>query len=243
MELIVNGIKINCLLKKNGDKKIIFLHGWQGSTDSFIGVADRLCGYEMLLIDMPPFGKSSQLNRPFCIDDYSEILKQITERFQYDKFSIVAHSFGCRIALKFAAKYPEKVEKMVLTGAAGLRPKRTLKYRINVLKYKLTKKMVDKGFLKRERLNKFGSKDYKALSDDMKKTFTKIVNEDLSGELKKIMCPVILYFGRNDKETPLYMARKMEKNIDDCALITVEGGHFAYITHINAFSRIISEFI
>ena len=39
---------------------------------------------------------------------------------------IVAHSFGCRVAIRYAYKYP--VLKMVLTGAAGIRDKRTLKY-------------------------------------------------------------------------------------------------------------------
>lgn len=243
MELIVNGIKINCLQKKNGGKKIIFLHGWGGSTDSFKGVADRLEDYDMLLIDMPPFGKSGEPTIPLTVYDYAEILKETADICGFCTFSVVAHSFGCRIALKFAALYPGRVESMVLTGAAGVKPRRSLKYRFKVAAYKLRKKLVSLGLAKKESLESFGSEDYKALSGIMKKTFVNVVNEDLTGILKDIKCPVLLYFGKSDQDTPLYMAHKMEKRIPDCALITAEGGHFAYLTHINSFAGIIANFI
>ena len=46
--------------------------------------------------------------------------------------------------------------------------------------------------------NKFGSPDYNALNDEMKKTFVKVITEDLSPLLPRVKASTLLVFGEND---------------------------------------------
>jgi len=68
------------------------------------------------------------------------LAKKIEQYKQYDnmyyhteatqKFILIGHSFGGRIVIKYAGKYPEKIDKLILTGAAGIKHKLTVKQRL-----------------------------------------------------------------------------------------------------------------
>ena len=89
-----------------------------------------------------------------------------------------------------------------------------------------------------------GSTDYKKLSPTMKKTFSNIVEYDLSDLSKNIRCPTLLVYGNKDKQTPMYMAKKLHKNIKQSRLIVFKGcGHFAYIEKFSKFVNLTQTFI
>lgn len=72
-------------------------------------------------------------------------------------------------------------------------------------------------------MQKFGSADYKALTPEMRKTFVKIISQDLTDELPRIKAPTLLYWGAEDTETPLWMGKMMEEKIPDAGLVVQEG--------------------
>ncbi len=77
----------------------------------------------------------------------------------------------------------------------------------------------------------------------MRDILVKIVNEDFTKLLVKINCPVFIYWGENDKATPLWMAKKMNKLIKDSALYIVKNGsHFSFLED-NRIISIIKSFI
>ena len=65
----------------------------------------------------------------------------------------------------------------------------------------------------KEKLKGFGSAEYKRLSPIMQKSYVKIVNEHLNGEYKSVKNQTLIIFGENDRETPLYMAKKIKKYV------------------------------
>jgi pimeloyl-ACP methyl ester carboxylesterase len=78
----------------------------------------------------------------------------------------------------------------------------------------------------------------------MKYSFVKIISEDLSIYLKEIKVPTLLIFGKNDRETPLYMAKKLKKNIAQSELLIFENsGHFAFIDESKKFNIIAKSFL
>ena len=90
--------------------------------------------------------------------------------------------------------------------------------------------------------NKFGSEDYKN-ADKLRPVLVNVVNEDFTDLLKKIKCPVFIYWGEKDMSTPLWMAKKMNKLINDSALYVVKnGGHFSFLDD-NRIISIIKSFI
>lgn len=231
-------------------KKVILLHGWGGQADSFLPVFNYLSTkFDVIAIDFPGFGQSEPPDKPWGVRDYKNMLLKLFDALDIDKASLVGHSFGGRVSIMFSAEHPEKVEKVVLVDSAGLIPKRTFKYYYKVYKFKLLKKLYilfTFGNSKEEKLEKFykkyGSKDYKE-SGNMRQTFVKVVNEDLAEYLPKIKSPTLLIWGSEDKDTPLYFGKIMEKEIPDAGLVVFEGaGHFSYLDRINDFNIITSKF-
>ena len=90
--------------------------------------------------------------------------------------------------------------------------------------------------------SKFGSKDYQN-AGYMRNILVKTVNEDFTDKICEIKCPVFIYWGEKDKDTPLWMAKKLKKIIKDSGLYVVKnGGHFSFIDD-PAIIEIIKSFI
>lgn len=62
-------------------------------------------------------------------------------------------------------------------------------------------------------MQKYGSRDYAALSPEMRKTFVKVVGYDQSALLSHIKNPTLLIWGDRDTETPLWMGQQMERKL------------------------------
>ena len=77
----------------------------------------------------------------------------------------------------------------------------------------------------------------------MRKTFVKVVSQDLFPRLKDIQAPTLLIWGSEDTETPVWMGEQMEKEIPDAALIVFEGRtHFAFVEEWQRFLLIVRQF-
>ena len=178
MEILYKNTKINYICKNKGENAIVFLHGWGGSIASFSSLSEQLDNFSTkhILIDFPPFGKSEEPKEVWTLYDYVECIKMILDAENVKKVIFVAHSFGGRVAICFANLYTNKVQKMIITGGAGIKPKKSLKKSVRKIKYKIIRFFNKKA--------KVGSKDYRNLSPVMKKTFSNIVN--LSVILEKI---------------------------------------------------------
>ena len=179
------------------------------------------------------------MDYPYSLSDYLEEVKEFIYKKGIKRPNVVAHSFGARIAIKGASEDKTLFNKLVLTGAAGLKPKATVKKLLKKGTFNLLK-----GFIKKERLERFYSPDYRALSPVMKESFKLIVNEHLDGELKKIENPTLLVFGKNDKDTPPYMARRLNRGIVNSTLIMIDNaGHFCFIDKSAKFNMEVREFL
>jgi pimeloyl-ACP methyl ester carboxylesterase len=78
----------------------------------------------------------------------------------------------------------------------------------------------------------------------MRNTFIKIINEDLQPLLKSIIAPTLLIWGENDKETPVYMGKIMEKEIKDSGLVILKNaGHYSYLDQFQQFCIIVNNFL
>ncbi len=211
------------------------MHGWGGEIASFKPLADKLShNFRVILPDMYGFGKTPHPAHPLTLDDYAEGVRELLRERRVDDAVLVGHSFGGRVAMRVAAR-DVGVSGVVLVDSAGIVPKRGLVYYLKVAAYKLGKK------LRLKRLPK-GSADYAALSGVMKKTFVNVVNESSENDARHITVPTLLLWGRKDKDTPLYMCKKLNKLIRDSECVMLEGGHFAYLSEAERVCRILAAF-
>lgn len=232
MFISYKGFNVYYEIVGNGSVPVVFLHGWGGSVDSFKFTTKYLnfC-YKAIFIDFPPFGKSEMPQVELTIYDYALMVKKILSLNNITCPIIVGHSFGGRVSLILANKV--NTRGLILTCSAGIKPKRTFKYYYKIIKHKICKKLKIK--------NKSGSKDYNSLPDNFKKTFINIVNAHLEKFAKKINSKTVLFWGEKDKETPIYMAKKLNKLIKNSTLIVNKNmGHFCYLENAGEFIKIIN---
>lgn len=185
------------------------------------------------------FGDNKKMPYPFSLNDYVNYVKDRLDKMGVKKPCVIAHSFGARIAVKLAGSDPDFFDKIVLVGAAGLKPRFSIKRCAKRLTFKILKL-----FVKRERLKRFYSKDYLSLSPVMRESFKKIISEDLSSSAKKVANKTLIVVGDRDKETPVYMAKRYYKLIKNSTLLVFKGaGHFAFIDMPDKFNREAKEFL
>lgn len=222
-------------------KTIVFLHGWGCSGDIFLPVAEKLNDHKCYLPDFNGFGRSPLPPKDgWTVLDYACDLLDFFKQNKLREVCIVAHSFGCRVAMVFASQHPELVDKMILVAPAGLRKFSFLRW-CKVRKFKIRKFLCRLG-LSQNLSSRCGSVDYNACDDEMRNTFVKVVNQDLSSYAKTVQCKTLIVCGKNDEETPLKDAKKLQKLIANSSLAEIDGGHFAFFQTPVAFAKTIRYF-
>lgn len=226
-------------------RPVLVLHGWGCDCNTMHLIINSLAlNKRVIALSFPGHGKSSHIASVWGIEDYTDITLKFMDKLGIAKADIVAHSFGGRVAICIASDNSERVGKLVMTGAAGIKPRRSIKYYFKVYTYKIIKWFYKIFGLDTEKLaSKRGSDDYRKLSPVERATFSRVVNQDLTGKLSSIKAPTLLIWGESDTETPIYMAKIMEKKIPDCGLVLLEGSHFAFAERASEFNKITEYFL
>lgn len=227
---------------KQGDgQPVVYLHGWGCDGSVFLPIVNRLPNYANYLVDFNGFGRSDPPPEDgWTVADYAECVREFLLEQGLSAVTVVAHSFGCRVALVLAATYPELVARMLLVAPAGLR-RFSLSRWWKVRVYKLSKAIAK--FSGRTPTEKYASDDYANCSPAMRRTFVKVINQDLSFYAKRICCPVIIVNGREDEATPLTHAKRLNRLIAHCSLVEIEGDHFAFFRAPKAFADTVKNFV
>ncbi|HEX6983291.1 MAG TPA: alpha/beta hydrolase [Balneolaceae bacterium] len=243
--------------KTGAGKPLIVLHGWGSSGKVMMPLAEQLSDLRTCyVIDLPGFGKSPAPDNPWNIDNYADLIQQFISDENLGETDLLVHSFGGRITLKLCARDDAKsgIGKVLITGGAGMKPKRstnyyfkkyfakTLKAPFVILPQKLRERSLKR--LRQTALWKsLGSSDYSKLSGVMRGTFVRTVTEYLEPCLPSIPHEVLLLWGRNDEATPLYQAERMEKGIKNAALVVIDhAGHYAFLDRPAHFAAIAKAF-
>ncbi len=256
MEMHLSGVNMHYELYGTGAKKVVLLHGWGCSGDLMKSVGAALStDMTVLAVDFPAHGQSDLPPEPWGVPEFAACLKELLVKLDFLPCSVIAHSFGGRVTIELASADDKLFDRIILTGAAGIRKQSDGKASQRTSAYKKLKGLVE--FTRKLRIfgnlpdkwqealiHKYGSKDYAALSPEMRKTFVKVVNYDQSEKLSSIKNSTLLVWGDKDTETPLWMGQQMEKQIADSALIALEGGtHFAYLEQAARFNAIARSFL
>jgi pimeloyl-ACP methyl ester carboxylesterase len=252
----INGVSIHYRTEGENGSKVLLLHGWGCDMTMMQPVAEALKQtHNVLLVDFPGHGQSDRPPEPWGVPEYAECLCELLQRLSFFPCSVIAHSFGCRIATWLEKEKPSLFHKIVFTGAAGIRPqpsaeaqKKSKRYQKLKQYSEMLKKLPLMKSVAEDMQNKlrqrYGSRDYNALDEEMRRTFVKVIQLDLTEYYACFHSSTLLIWGDADTETPLWMAKEMEKRIPDCGLVVLEGGsHFAYLEQIFRFNTIVRQFL
>ena len=232
---------------------LVILHGWQSSKEKWQQVKRYVEDENIKVIvpDLPGFKPETTLSKAWNLNDYVEWVKDYPE--VAEGFFLLGHSFGGRISIKFAEKYPDKLKGLILVSAAGIKrdsfSKKFLGLGAKVAKdLKIEEMQIIKDFWKLFRKIFYRyilrKTDYLQTSGYLKETIKNVLNEDLTPLLDKISIPTLILWGEKDKITPLKDAYLMKKRIKNSKLKILEKiGHNVYLESPKLLAQEIKEFI
>ncbi len=222
-------IKHHFIEKGQGDP-LILLHGNGEDSDYFVGQIDAFSRYyHVYAIDTRGHGKTPRGEAPFTIRQFADDLLSFMDERHIGKANILGFSDGGNIAMVFAMKSPDRVDRLILDGAnldaKGVKPSIQIPI---VIGYRFARLFARKSEKAAQHAEMLGL----------------MVNDPnvAPEELAKIRSKTLVMAGTRDmikeKHTRLIASR-----IPDSRLVFLDGDHFIANKCPDAFNRAVLEFL
>ena len=216
-------------VEQGGGKPLILLHG-NGEDGSYFKhqINCFSADYRVIAIDTRGHGQSSRGEKPFTIVQFAEDLHDFMDEKGIAKAILLGFSDGGNIALTFALKYPERVERMIVDGAnlfpRGVKPLYQWPIEIGYRIAKLFAKKSDKAKQNAEMLGL-------------------MVNEPHIDpvELARLTLPVLVVAGTKDMIKESH-TRLIHKSLPNAQLAILDGDHFVANKNAEAFNAAVETF-
>ncbi|BBD65148.1 alpha/beta hydrolase fold protein [Nostoc commune NIES-4072] len=269
---------------------MVFMHGWAGSARYWQNTANALSEqFDCLLYDMRGFGRSggkptiaeaseavaesespqeeSQAIRELTyeLEEYADDLAALLDGLHLQRVYINAHSMGASVATLFFNRYPQRVERGILTCSGVFEYDEKSfsafhKFGGYVVKFRpkwLSKiPFVDRMFMARflhssiphsERqafLEDFLEADYDAALGTIFTSVSKAQSEVMPQEFAKLTVPTLLVAGEYDKIIPAEMGRQAAALSDKVKFVMIPNtAHFPMLEDAPTYLRLVEEFL
>lgn len=248
-EIELEGLRVRMEVTGEG-RPLILMHGWGCDHTTVRSIAATAAQtHTVYNMDFPGFGGSQEPAEVWGVELYTRLIEDLVRKEGLERPVLIGHSFGGRVSILYASR--NEVDKVVLVDAAGIKPKRSLKYYLKVYSFKAGKRFWELLLGKekaQERVDRIrakrGSSDYAGASPMMRRILSKVVNEDLTDRLPLISAPTLLIWGENDTATPIADAKKMSRLIPGSGLVSFPGcGHYSFLDNPIQFRAVLSSFL
>jgi len=233
-------------------QQLIIIPGWGGNRktwQNFIDLAKD--DFEVFFMDMPCFGDLPCPDKVWGVEEYAFFIKKKVEDLNLHKPILLGHSFGGQVAANLAAANPDLFSRLVLSGAAILRPSYTLK-RIIFKMIATTGKMIFRlpilrpveKIAKRVLYKAADSPDYEETTGVKREIFKKIIRQSQAHLLPQIKIPSLVVWGSEDSYVSLSQGKIIATKIPNAVLEVVAGGkHGLHIQQPENLLSIILKFV
>ena len=217
-------------IEKGQGETIILLHGNGEDSSYFCGQMEAFSKrYKVLALDTRGHGKTPRGEAPFTIRQFADDLKAFMDAQEIRKAHILGFSDGANIAMIFAIRYPEYVDRLILNGgnlnSGGVKRSTQIPIEIG---YKIASKFAKK-------------------SEDAKK------NSELLGlmvndpniepaELAAIKAKTLVIAGTKDMIKEAH-TKLIASSIPDAKLVLIDGTHFIANKKSKEFNKVVMEFL
>lgn len=263
MPYIESGSGHKIYYERHGDSGpvVILIHGLASSTKIWsrqVRVLKKNC--QLYTFDFPGHGKSNwQMH--YALPELAELPRLIMDACGLPKANIAAISLGCWVAMDFAAKYPDRIEKLILEGPIGacytcwnpLGWKDLFNYlMLPVILYVSMRLFGARATA--HWINTYGVKakrNFKVLESVQNLTDFRAIREllwqsaciPINRDIKKIQAPTLLIRGQNDP-MPQDFVRYLQQNLPNVTYVEVPGTrHLVALEKPGEFNRMALEFL
>lgn len=222
---------ISLYFEKQGEGfPLVLLHGNGENGGYFVNQVEYFKDdFSVYSVDTRGHGKSPRGTAPFTVKQFAEDLKCFFDSQKIDKAIILGFSDGANIAMEFALKYQNRVEKLILNG--GNINTRGVKSRYQI--------PIELGYL----VTKFFSKRSEDALKNHELLSLMAGQPDIKPEeLKSISVPTLVIAGNNDMIKTSH-TQLIAKSIPGSKLVFLDGDHFIAQKNSSDFNRTVSEFL
>ena len=217
-------IKLNYEEKGSGDV-LILLHGNGEDHSNFVAQIEYFSKqYRVIALDTRGHGLSPRGEKPFTISQFADDLYDFMKELGIARANILGFSDGGNIALIFALRHPEMVDRLILNGA----------------------NLFNDGCKKA--VNRWVENEYKLAlergdADTASMMALMIFEPNLKAEdLKVLKMPVLLIAGTNDMILKNH-TKLIAHSIANSTLVFIEGDHFIAYKNPVAFNTAVDSFL
>ena len=238
-----NNISFYDICQDLSSPTLIILHGWLQNKESWeraITIFSR--DFRVICPDLPGFGESTkdQGFYSFSPDDYADCILNLMIYLKVGEAILLGHSFGGRIAIVAAGRYPQRFREVILYAPGN---KHNLIYSFKLLKIAKKMSLLLPNIIQQYVAEKFRSTDYRN-SGILKNIFLKAVNFDFQSYLSKIDSPTLLIIGNFDSIVSIDSVKLLKRDIRNSKLVIVKSyGHFIHLENPFIFCGIVKRFI
>jgi 4,5:9,10-diseco-3-hydroxy-5,9,17-trioxoandrosta-1(10),2-diene-4-oate hydrolase len=215
-------------------------------------------GYRSIVPDLPGYGASDKPDSLYTLDFFVEALSGLLDALDIPRCALVGNSLGGAIALKLALDQPQRVSRLVLMAPGGLMEKE---------QYYLQMEGIQKmgaAFAKGELNDAAGMRRLLSLqlfapsliSDETVNERVAVVQQqpicvlstmqvpNMSARLGELQCPILGFWGMNDKFCPVSGAQTMMEHCRQIRFVLLsECGHWVMVEHREVFNRQCLDFL
>ena len=230
--------------ENTGKPELVLLHGWGMNSAVWGSFADALSEYfSITLIDLPGLGKSKEFPEPYTTDAVVDLLPEITP----EKAIWLGWSMGGQIATAFAARFPERVSKLITVASNPCFVERedwisAMPEDIHSQFEQSLDSNPDKTLIRFSMLQTQGAEKGKDILKMLKALLADTdhaapneslspLREDVREQLASLSIPVLQLFGEKDLLVPASAAVGCEKLTGQKTITYTGAGHLPFISH------------
>lgn len=245
-------------------KPVIMLHGGGPGATGWSNFAGNLPAfsksYRTFLVDMLGFGQSESVvfDKESGITVRARALRDFLDVHGIERASFVGNSMGGSVALAFAVDYPERLDKLVLIGAAGMTktltvPQPTEGHRrlreamenptVETMQALVNAMLYDPSIVSKEMIEE---RVVSARNEGHRSAAARSTAKlrDQAPEFSAVKAKTLIVWGREDRVNPLEIGWLLLREIRDSRMyIFKHCGHWAQIEHQEEFNRIALDFL
>ena len=217
-------------IEKGQGEPVILLHGNGENCTYFKNQIDVFAEkYKVYALDTRGHCKTPRGDSPFTIRQFADDLLGFMNEHHLERSHLLGFSDGGNIAMVFAIRHPERVDRLILNGANlnadGVRRSTQIPIEIG---YRIAKRFSNKS-------------DSARLNAEMLGLMVNDPNVDPE-ELKRISAKTLIIAGTKDMILESH-TRLIAECISDSRLAFISGGHFIANKNPDEFNRVVLDFL
>lgn len=259
-----NGYRIHYLDEGVGDEVVVFLHGSGPGASGYSNFKGNFpvlahAGYRCIVADHIGYGFSDKPDDvDHTLDFFVQCIKQTLNEIGVSRCSLVGNSLGGVVAIGLALAHPELVEKLILMAPGGLSEMHEYQQMPGMQKmfqvfgsgepvtHEVMKDLFATGLMHdpRHATDELVSERMQIMGIMNGHVIASMKIPVLTERMHEIKCPVLGFWGLNERMMPESGIMALAKNVKHLQLILLsECGHWVMVEHRDLFNRQCLDFL